>query len=293
MKIIKPNVELIVRPEENKSNPLKFIERIGRVCYKSEDNITSDSAERFVDMIVRNGHTSVLEHLHIGTYLPASLTEKYSVEKKLKYFHIEKLDDSFYYIFGNVRAFLDLYNSIQDSRFIVDVFKNNGISRILGMGYTDTCNEINIALPKFSGARPVTFRIVCDRGITHEIVRHRVQSFTQESTRYCNYSKDKFDGQVSFIMPKDISPEAEIEFERFYLEAEDTYMNLLKMGISPQIARSVLPHGLKTEIYCTASFKDWKHFISLRKSNKAHPQVRFIAEQIEAYLNEVINDILR
>lgn len=125
-----------------------------------------------------------------------------------------------------------------------------------------------------------SFRIVTDRGITHEIVRHRMASFAQESTRYCNYSADKFDKQCSFIQPPDLSEEQLQIWTEFCLRAEADYFKMLDSGCSPQIARSVLPNSLKTEIVMMANFREWRHFVQLRASKAAHPQIRPIAKDI-------------
>lgn len=125
-----------------------------------------------------------------------------------------------------------------------------------------------------------SFRIVTDRGITHEIVRHRLASYAQESTRYCNYSSNKFDQQCAFIEPPNLTePQKEI-WQEACLNSEKQYFALLDKGCSPQIARSVLPNCLKTEIVMMANFREWRHFIQLRASKAAHPQIRPIAFEI-------------
>ncbi|MGD8837647.1 MAG: FAD-dependent thymidylate synthase, partial [Desulfobacteraceae bacterium] len=124
----------------------------------------------------------------------------------------------------------------------------------------------------------VSVRIVCDRGITHEIVRHRLCSFSQESTRYANYSKDKFGNEITVIRPffwKNDSQEYK-EWHRLMEEAEKSYLNLLEIGATPQEARSVLPNSLKTEIIVTANLREWKHIFRLRCHKASHPQIRQI-----------------
>ena len=122
----------------------------------------------------------------------------------------------------------------------------------------------------------ITVRIVCDRGVSHELVRHRVASFTQESTRYCNYAKGKFDGEITVVRP----PFWEHGTERYYAweqlceTAERVYLNLLRLGSSPQEARSVLPNSLKTEVIVTANPREWRHIFALRCDRSAHPQMR-------------------
>ena len=129
-----------------------------------------------------------------------------------------------------------------------------------------------------------SFRIITDRGISHEIVRHRVASFAQESTRYCNYSADKFENQCSFIEPPDLDETQRALWEKACLDAEQSYFAMLKAGCSAQIARSVLPTCLKTELVMTANFREWLHFIELRGSKAAHPQIRPIAHEINKIL---------
>ena len=132
-------------------------------------------------------------------------------------------------------------------------------------------------------------KFVCDRGVTHELVRHRLCSFAQESTRYCNYGKDKFDNQISVIEPPGLdTPEAREAWERACLVAEEQYMNLIGMGVPPQIARSILPNCLKTEIWTTANLREWTHIFKLRCSSKAHPQIREVMMMaLEVFRNEV------
>lgn len=154
----------------------------------------------------------------------------------------------------------------------------------------------------------VTVKVVCDRGVTHEIVRHRLASYAQESTRYCNYSKDKFGNQIAFIQPcwfeDDITGiynnnlyeyatymEAGEDVKAWMLSmqfAEDTYRDLIGSGWSPQQARSVLPNSLKTEIVITMNLREWRHFFKLRTAPTAHPQMQEIAKPIlEAFLERI------
>ncbi len=131
-----------------------------------------------------------------------------------------------------------------------------------------------------------SFRIVTDRGITHEIVRHRLASYAQESTRYCNYSDDKFGKECSFIEPPGLTQDQKKEWEQACLFAEEKYFKMLSVGCTPQIARSVLPNCLKTEIVMMANLREWRHFISIRGTKAAHPQIRPIAHKIWVTLME-------
>ena len=134
-----------------------------------------------------------------------------------------------------------------------------------------------------------SFKIITDRGISHEIARHRIASFAQESTRYCNYSADKFGGEITVILPP--GPSDEDGYRAWFGDwfascrsAEKNYFAMLKTGCSPQIARSVLPTCLKTEIVMTTNFRSWLNFIYLRSSMSAHPKIRPIAIEINNIL---------
>lgn len=202
MRIIKPYfiIEDIVDGEKI----LKNIERYGRVCYKTEEKISFDSAKKFVKMVLSMNppHESVIEH--------------------------EK----------------------------------------------------------------ITVRVICDRGVTHEIVRHRIASYSQESTRYCNYSNDKFGGEITFIQP---DFELSAEDKELLSRIEKHYMFRLGQGLSPQQVRYFLPNGLKTEIIITFNLREWRHFFRLRCSPKAHPQMREVAIPLLAEFKRLIpvifNDI--
>jgi thymidylate synthase (FAD) len=124
----------------------------------------------------------------------------------------------------------------------------------------------------------VSVLIVCDRGITHEIVRHRLCSFSQESTRYANYSKEKFGNEITVIRPFfwDENGKLYAEWYGSMIAAEKTYLRLLNSGAQPQEARSVLPNSLKTEIIVTANLREWKHIFKLRCNKASHPQIRQI-----------------
>ena len=125
----------------------------------------------------------------------------------------------------------------------------------------------------------VTVRFICDRGVSHEIVRHRLASYCQESTRYCNYSKDQFDSEISVIKPCFLQEgtKAWEQWKKAIATAEEAYFSLLDIGCLPQEARSVLPNSLKTEVVMTANMREWRHFFRLRTAPGAHPQMREVA----------------
>lgn len=142
----------------------------------------------------------------------------------------------------------------------------------------------------------ITIRIGCDRGVTHELVRHRLASFAQESTRYCNYSKGKFNGELTFIKPcfwniEDINYQMWITFME---QCEKAYLNLIESGATPQEARTVLPNSLATEIVITANLREWRTIMKLRTSKEAHPQMReimcAILKELRSKLPTIFND---
>lgn len=200
MRIVKPSVEIITPIDGEEV--LKHIEKVGRVCYKSENLIEEESAEKFVSNIIKRGHEAVIEHFNI------------------------------------------------------------------------------------------TVKFVTDRGISHEIVRHRLASYAQESTRYCNYSKDKFDKQITVVEPSHVTSSAYDEVkERWFkscLTAEEYYFQLIDLGASPQTARSVLPTCTKTEVMMTANLREWRHFLKLRAAKAAHPDIRILANDLLSQFKERI-----
>lgn len=125
----------------------------------------------------------------------------------------------------------------------------------------------------------ITVKYICDRGVSHEIVRHRLASYCQESTRYCNYAKDDFNSEITVIEPFYLAPDTfgYEEWKRACEASESAYFNLLEWGCSPQEARAVLPNSLKTEVVMTANLREWRHFFKLRCANAAHPQMREVA----------------
>lgn len=209
MRIIEPSYEILTEISEGGIKELQHIEKIGRVCYKSEDKITEDgeSAKKFVKMLISRGHEAMIEH--------SSLSVKFTV----------------------------------------------------------------------------------DRGVSHELVRHRIASFAQESTRYCNYSKDKFDNGITFIKPFFFEEESDRynDWTQGMVMAEECYLSLIARGATPQEARSVLPNSTKTEITITANYREWRNFFKLRTAKAAHPQMqevtRPLLKELKAKLPIIFDDI--
>ena len=212
--MIKTNakVEILNKENINGEEILRTIEQVARTCYKSENNITEQSAKNMVKNLIARGHEAMIE-------------------------------------------FVD-----------------------------------------------ITVKFTCDRGVTHEIVRHRVASYAQESTRYCNYSKDKFDNQITYIdIHKGIMLDSKMknydiekidkiieEWEQSCIDAEKHYLNMLELGATPQIARSVLNNSTKTEINVKMNLREWRHFFKLRADKPAHPQMREVCLELLKQFKELI-----
>ena len=139
----------------------------------------------------------------------------------------------------------------------------------------------------------LSVRFICDRGVTHQLVRHRIASYSQESTRYCNYSKGRFGGELTFIKP--CFWEEGSEAYKMWLQqmqsAEDCYLALLAQKATPEEARSVLPNSIKTEIITTMNLRAWRHFLKLRCAKDAHPQIREVSLMLLDMMKELLPDI--
>lgn len=136
----------------------------------------------------------------------------------------------------------------------------------------------------------MSFRVVCDRGVTHEIVRHRLFSYAQESTRYCNYANGRFAGGIQIIMPNGLDENQIARRIKLFNEVQAVYEAEIAEGQKPQIARGVLPTALKTEIVITGNFREWRHFFKLRTAPAAHPQMREVANMILEEASEHVNE---
>lgn len=139
----------------------------------------------------------------------------------------------------------------------------------------------------------ITVKFICDRGVSHEIVRHRIASYSQESTRYCNYANDKFGKELTFIKPvywEEGTREYDLWLETMK-QLEHCYIELISMNVPPEQARAILPNSLKTEIVVTMNLREWRHFLKLRTSNKAHPQMREITRPLLMHLKSILPSV--
>jgi thymidylate synthase (FAD) len=282
MKLIKSSFE-ILEQEPGIQGIYKQIERAGRTCYKSEDRITEDSAEKFVNMIKDRQHTAMLEH---GTV----------------YLYIYK--DHAYNVIGD-NWVTEQYLSNSYSVINKDSYGNYHITtnyRVLyENGWLDDLKHL--CEPTEYHEKRITVKFILPISISREFCRHRVFSFAEQSTRYCNFSKDRFDNEITCILPYEFSaPDGHIEvnydlIERLYgkdevksqkalplshiiesyINAESEYMYLIDNGCPPQIAREVLPLATKSELIMTGTLEQWKGFFKLRCDKAAHPQARELA----------------
>lgn len=288
MKIKAPNVELL-QQEPGLFGIYRQIELAGRTCYKSEDKITDDSAKGFVTRMLNSGHTSMLEH---GTVYLQMLQHQCTTKlADNPYTHVNYYDGRAY-VTTNFRVIVE--NDL-----------------LLFMKYL--CE----ATPNHE--KRVTFRITTNIGVTRELNRHRCHSIAEESTRYCNYTKDKFGSEITYCLPSWISDDEVTAISdndssdvlSYLVEILDSadapyvkpwewvaisqaianlaYSNLIKSGKTPQEARCVLPLMTKSDIVHTAFLSDWLTFIKLRllgTTGKPHPDMKVVAELIK---NELIN----
>lgn len=212
MRILKPQHVIIGKDQIEGHKILKHIEKIARTCYKSEDLINDESAEKMIKKLIKMNHLAMIEHASVSVLF------------------------------------------------------------------------------------------TCDRGVTHEIVRHRVASYAQESTRYVNYSKDKFGNEIGYIdiaggialdtkmkdLPIETIDAIISEWNQACIDAEKHYMKMLELGATPQIARSVLNNSTKTDINVTMNLREWRHFFELRCDTPAHPQMRELVIPLLKEMSEVI-----
>lgn len=262
MKLIKPYFEIL-----EQKDLFQHIELCGRTAYKSENKTTKASAKPFVDMIINKKHTAVLEHGTVYLNIPPEewkVADNYKANK----YSVVRLGTTFYYTTTNYRVLVE-NGWLDDLKYMCE--------------------------PTEFHERRISVKFVCDRGILAEFTRHRVFSFVAESTRFCNYSKDKFGNELTFIIPCWIT-DLEERFDKEYhhtmndnnkkwfdlcIDVEQVYNDMIKEGWKPQQARSVLPNSLKTELIMTGTIEQWNGFFNLRCATDAHPQARELAISLQ------------
>lgn len=288
MKLINSKVEILEPTGYTINDIYKQIEIAGRTCYKSEDKITPTSAKEFVDRMIKSGHGAMLEHGTVYLDVPNSAGNynlvPFFASNPYSKVVIKPLNDRVHnYITTNFRV-------------IVENFAEEYIPDVLQY----------ICEPTVFHEKRISVRWTCDRGVSHEFVRHRVFSFAQESTRYCNYNKDKFGNELTFIIPTWLGiPEGNytysdgdwVDINKQVIQisedeenvhsflntldcSEYQYTMLINAGWKPQQARQILPNALKTELVMTGFESDWKHFFELRCDAAAHPDARKLALEL-------------
>lgn len=293
MKLIKPNVEIIKQEEYDLNHIFKFIELAGRTCYKSEDRITEDSAKEFVDRMIISGHGAMLEH---GTVYLEFHVKDPSVIGEDEYHNQQALFNKLIYKYITNKYSIVKVNHYCDTAFITTNYRV-----LVENKWLDDLKYL--CKPTSFHEKRTTVKFICDRGVSHEFVRHRVFSFAQESTRYCNYTKDKFNNELTFIIPcwiKDLEEGNYYAYCEYHhskndaskrwfdscMSAEFVYTNLIEKEWKPQEARTILPNSLKTELVMTGFNDDWKHFFELRCAPNAHPQAKELADMLKDKFNK-------
>ena len=292
MKVIAPYFE-ILEDLDKQSLPVR-IEGCGRICYKSEDKITPESAVPFIRSIIKHGHNSVTEMAVLTLkiqYDAESIASKF-FNLMPKFVIVDKIEKKELLITGSIRAFRELYQSNSTVKmvkaiteylsrrhplFYEDLFPERGLLKQEGVIVEKVPLEAVDSLPVdlLARHRHVAVLFVVNRAITHEIVRHRPVSYLQESQRYCRYSQDKFGSEVTFIKPMFFKEESEEYslWEKAMQDTEEIYLKLLETS-SPQAARTVLPNSCKTELITFANLIEWLHILKLRTSKGAEPSMR-------------------
>lgn len=301
MRIIEPSVT-ILDELDRQSLPVR-IEYCGRVCYKSEHRIDSDSAIPFVRQMAEHGHNSVLE-MGVTTFIVSCPNQK-DIDAffflQPKFLQIDRLEAQKLMITGSVRAFMELaatQNAI--AMAIVHHLRQRHPYFFEKLSLTDSPEADRIGISKMTIAtieqlpaaqlakhRYLAVKFIVNRAVTHELVRHRPCTFLQESQRYCRYSADKFGNEVTFIKPVFFEEGTE-EFSiwKQSMEAmEQQYFRLLQTS-TPQAARTVLPNSCKTEIIVYANLLEWHHILSLRTSMAAEPSMREVMIPLQHNLQQ-------
>ena len=290
MKLIKPSHQIIEPTGYTVDDIYKSIELAGRVSHKSEDKITEDSAKTFVGRMLNMKHLATCE---FGTVYLEYHVQDPSVIGEPNYHKQQEELNSLIKKYANNKYSCIKVNHYYDTVFITSNYRVLVENNWLGdLRY--------LCIPTSFHERRYTVKFICDRGVTHEFVRHRPFSFMQESTRYCNYSKGKFNNELTFIIPcwsnieeqdygdifnvkepnNTLAPN-EYAFIDALRTSEAHYIGMVSNDWKPEQARAILPNALKTELYMCGFAEDWKHFFELRDDKQhAHPQAYELAHPL-------------
>lgn len=300
MNLVKPRVEVIEH-----SNPFKLVERVGRTCYRSEDAITDDSYQKFVTNLMDRRHFAMLEHGRVEFGVRDDGKQGQFLEELVSIPGVELLRNAPDEYYLNV-SLSHLYNPKWDDEdsYPYTSSKFDTMRHLLECAWWDdaksyTHRDIHL-IPKAAipvQHRYLTLKFTCDRGVSHELVRHRC-ALAQESTRYCNYTKAKFGaGDISFVYPThydDWDADTTQAFQDCLKQAEAVYNRMVENGYTPQQARAVLPNALRTEVVMTMSIPQWRHFFDLRyfgTTGDPHPDMKRVAGiAYELYKEAILED---
>ena len=269
MKLIDSSIN-IIRQKYSLEGIYKQIERGARICYASES--MGKTAKEFVDSLIKRGHLSPLEHGTVYLHFTAPNGET-CLFADLQY----NLPEVYKYVIGG-------YSKVVSNPNGIDYYVTTNYRHIIEHNWMDDLQYL--CKPTKFHEKRYSAEIILSEGIAREFNRHRTFSVSQQSTRYCNFSKDKFGNEISFIKPYWYNSGESVTkvFESYCKECESEYMCLIKDGLLPQEAREVLPLSTATKVMYTAFESDWKHFFELRCSPAAHPDARKLANEIKDVL---------
>lgn len=267
------------------------IERCGRTCYKSENMITMDTAIPFITGILKSGHESVIEHANVIFSMPVTDNNRKILEMKdVRGLNVSIEKDNTdgvnkIVVSGNMRSFRDIARQydIHDFLLLIGVplfYIKEGVQNC----FSDLKIE-SVQQSRFSERHNyVTTHLVCDVGAYKDITRHRLASFSIESTRFCNYSKGKFGSELTMMKPCNIEENSEMyqEWLKTMNDIERGYMKMAELGAKSDQLRMLLPHSTKADVIMSANVTEWKHIFSLRCHTAAHPSVRLVMHKVLA-----------
>lgn len=270
-------------------NLCTHIEKCGRTCYKSENLITNETAIPFISGILKSGHESVIEHANVIFSMPDTEKNRHILTMKDvrgMNISIEKdplINKEVIVVSGNMRAFRDIARQYGAHDFLTLIgnplfyikpdaepsFENVKIESVQSSRFSELHNYI-------------TTHSVCDLGAYKDITRHRLASFSIESTRYCNYSKGKFGSELTVIDPCNIEKDSPMyeEWLKCMNMIEATYMKMAEMGGKGDQLRMLLPHSIKADMIMSSNITEWRHIFSLRCHSAAHPSVRLVMKMM-------------
>lgn len=265
------------------------IERCGRICYKSESKITSETAIPFISGILKSGHESVIEHANVIFTLPETeKNRRLLTMRDIRGLSVSKEQDSqtkktVLVVSGNIRAFRDIARQYDVHDFLTALGNPLFMIKQEALPALEGLQQAGVQTSRFSEMHNyITTHAVCDIGAYKDITRHRLASFSIESTRFCNYSKGKFGSELTMIEPCNIDRDTSLydEWLRCMRMIESSYMKMADSGAKGDQLRMLLPHSAKADMIMTANIPEWKHIFALRCHSAAHPSVQCVMKKL-------------